>query len=127
MTQWFQPLEKKSGPNAGKFHMTIQTNSEASKGIAHPIGYCAEDCPGHDTPGEAIDHWYEYLADKAEFRTVKREDADKLDRCDAAECSEFTANYAFAPGHITMSKHLCDEHLNRDAYLAALRAGRVKS
>lgn len=56
---------KKDGVGTGKWHFTQMRDKKI-----WPVGPCAEDCSGHDTPEEAAEHYRQYLISEAEY-TIK--------------------------------------------------------
>jgi hypothetical protein len=68
---------------------------------------------GHATEREACDCFRQYeLDNELEFRTMPKEQAETLHKCQAPECGEFTAGLA----SLGQYRHfyLCDAHRNRD-------------
>ena len=71
------------------------------------IGYCAEDCAGHDTAEGAERHWYDYEMDHARYDV-----AFSGAQYPCVVCQAWTAMGARLPdGYETHV--LCDEHRNR--------------
>ena len=68
------------GKKTGLWHYCY-ANSEGTR----PIGYCAQDCPGHATPEEAELHQRQYVLDH-EVRHY--EDCDAQKRC--LVCEQWT-------------------------------------
>jgi len=102
-----QPLRIESGPNAGHWHMTSSSGSTPP----HPVGYCANGCPGHDTAEEAVRHYHEWRADEAEIRSLEKEPCDV--------CDQARTHVALFSG-IRSPVYLCATHANRDGVLKAL-------
>lgn len=102
---YYQALEikGKDGKGTGKYHFT-RTND----GITFPVGYCADGCPGHDTPDEAADHYHQYLLDNARY------DIGVHNYSPCEICGELTNKVAtLGPGHMEVH-NLCDKHRNRE-------------
>lgn len=47
----------------GKWHFTCRNGKHII-----PVGFCAEDCPGHDTPEGANEHYRQHLLSNAVFK-----------------------------------------------------------
>ena len=93
-------------PDAGKWRYTNMND-----GQVWPEGYCAQDCPGHDTADEARQHQTEYELDNARFDGAW---AEVWHRCEAEGCEELTDRFAsYGPGQM-VSHNLCDAHRNRE-------------
>lgn len=106
---YYQPSQK---IDTGKWHFT-RTND----GYTIPVGYCADDCDGHDTPDEARAHYRDYELDNARFdgHTVGS-------RHQCAICGEWTDRFASLGPGLMATFTLCDEHCNREE-LAKVYAG----
>lgn len=100
------------GNRVGKWHYTSKRHDEV-----HPIGYCANGCPGHETAEEACEHYKEYMLDIASFtaQSWEREEPCRV-------CGAMTLGLAVIPGH-HLPVTLCDLHSNRDGLSQAI--GRV--
>jgi hypothetical protein len=105
--QVLQPLQIKSGPNAGKWHMC-----ESNSGGTYPTGHCAGDCPGHDTASGAQAHYDEWCADNASLTPITK------DLCHA--CGKPATQVFTWPG-LSPWGYVCEEHANRDGVHAALK------
>lgn len=89
--------------NSGLWHYTV-TNDDRTL----PVGYCAQNCPGHATPDEAREHYRLYLLDHATYDGFLNDEQRRCERC-----GKWTQHYASIP--INMERHiLCDEHCNRE-------------
>lgn len=100
---YYQPRELlKDGKPTGLWHYTCRNDDRV-----WPVGYCAQDCPGHATPEEAREHYRQYLLDNARYDGYLRDEQRKCEICGA-----WTQRYAEGP-HIFMHV-LCDEHCNRE-------------
>lgn len=113
----YQPLKIASGPNAGKWRMTVSSDEE---GWCHATGYCGDDC-AHDTPQEAENHFDEYVIDNATFTDTAQHEAEEQHRCEAPSCNNWSWNRGTARRHWTHTFWLCPSHLNRDGFKAALK------
>jgi hypothetical protein len=69
-----------------KWHYTV---SNTSKTYCYPVGACAHDCPGHDTPQEAYQHYVDGIC-AGEIR--ERDDLNTQNKC--VECGEWTNHFA---------------------------------
>ena len=101
---YYQPLEiaDESGAPTGRYHYTVTNNGETAA-----IGYCAEDCPGHETKEEACEHYRQYLLDcHAQYNGTY---SDHLSQCSV--CGILTNRY----GQVAEALYipLCDEHCDR--------------
>lgn len=107
--------------DAGKWRYTCMND-----GRVWPVGYCAKDCPGHDTPEEANAHQRDYELDNAVFTEGPSVD-EALDRyrCQArandadepSQCGKLTTSVARVGSYQRIS--LCVDHLNRDGLATA--------
>lgn len=94
-------------PDAGKWRYTCMND-----GQIWPVGYCAQDCPGHDTPEEARAHQTEYLMNERVDLDGRWRDAQhKCEQCDA-----WTDRYANVDNGATFN--LCDTHRTRETVAA---------
>jgi hypothetical protein len=90
-------------PDAGKWRYTCMND-----GRVWAEGYCAQDCPGHDTREGAYEHQTQYiLENRVELRGV-HSDTKRL--CRAPGCDEWTTLYARVDQFSIFD--LCSEHLN---------------
>ena len=93
-------------PDAGKWRYTNMND-----GRIWPEGYCAENCPGHDTAEGAREHMTAYVLDHARY-DGKWDNTQH--RCQAEGCEAWTDRYA-EPGHPANHPYdLCDEHRNSE-------------
>jgi hypothetical protein len=118
---YYEPREKtdKDGNPTGLYHYTRMND-----GRIWPTGYCAQDCPGHDTKEGAYEHQRQYLLDNAKFDSGKFKDA--LFRCDVPDCKNFSDTSSRVQGQIS-SYTLCEEHRNRAGLEKVLKVGDVIS
>ncbi len=98
---------KSGGQSTGKWHYTKRNDDQI-----WPVGYCAEECPGHDTALEARRHYTEYLLDNR----LRLDGTYAGAQYECAVCKEFTGRYGSVDGR---DYALCDRHRTRD-HLAAL-------
>lgn len=103
-------LDKETGKGTGKWHYTVAWGESDGMRVA-AIGYCAQDCPGHDTPREAEAHYKQYLLDER-TRYVAGEHATSQHRCQVDGCGAWTTGMAFVGGY--ESYYLCDAHRDRE-------------
>lgn len=107
---YYQPAQIEKGPNAGKWHYVSINRRNGT----HPVGYCADGCPGHDSEDEARSHYRDYLLDSLSF-VDGPSDPDTLYRCEFDGCKERTAGVAeTGPGKLLVW-FLCAEHRNRES------------
>jgi hypothetical protein len=92
---------KKDGEPSGLWHYTV-TND----GYTSPVGYCAQDCPGHPTPKEASEHYRQYLLDTSTCVVT----VGDYNPCEV--CGALTNKMAGVHGIPTY--RLCEEHATRD-------------
>jgi hypothetical protein len=86
----------------GKYHYTRSCSAGTS-----PVGYCADSCPGHDTPEEAREHYRQYLLDKCVVPIVMLEEQRKC-----LECGEWTQDAVLIDARERLV--LCKEHQGRE-------------
>ena len=98
-----------NGSNAGKWHYTTHNKRLGTR----PIGYCAENCPGHDTAEEAREHYRQYRLDKELLFHDDHENPRTLHKCEHAGCEEYTSGSATMGPYLFW--YLCSEHRTRDA------------
>jgi hypothetical protein len=105
------------GNPSGIWHYTAQNDD-----YVYPVGYCAQDCPGHATPEEAREHYRLYLLDTARYDGVSKDEQRKCEKC-----GEWTQGYVHIP--LSMERHvLCDNHRNRETLDAVMhRVGQSMS
>ena len=103
------------GERTGKWHYTVAWGDAGGTRVA-AVGYCAQDCSGHDTPQAACDHYKHYLLDQR-TRYAAGEQAMTQHRCEVADCGAWTTGAAFVGGYEV--HYLCDAHRDR-AHLAPL-------
>lgn len=106
-------LSTPDGTPTGRYHM-VSYSDESPPPLILPIGYCAEQCPGHTTPEGAQAHYYDYLADRAAMR--KQEDVAR--KC--VVCGAWTQTEMWTPGEFHHHAVLCPEHATRDHFRAYL-------
>jgi hypothetical protein len=101
---YYQAREiSKDDKPTGKFHYTRMND-----GDIRPVGYCASNCPGHDTPEEAAEHYRQYLIDNAQY---DHKMLNQQKQCQI--CGQWTDQFAttFQYGLFV----LCPEHCNRES------------
>lgn len=92
-----------NGKPSGTWHYTVRNDDRI-----HPVGYCAQNCPGHSTPDEAREHYRLYLVDSATYNGVLQGEQRECE-----SCKDWTQGYASIP--INMERHiLCDKHRNHE-------------
>jgi len=90
----------------------VSMNSEGTGG--HPIGHCADCCPGHATAEQAAEHYRQYLLDNLRFQD-DLQDPGTLHKCEAPDCPNFTSGSGHPVGtHAPRS--LCASHRNRETF-----------
>lgn len=108
MTLWYAPRKILEGPNAGKFHFTTRSD-EPGEPIAHPVGACANGCPGHDDGDAATLHYSEGVC-AGEIR----ERDDELEQQCCTVCREWTTHRALLWEDLHADEHpICSEHGGR--------------
>lgn len=98
--RYFAPRQNAA---TGKWHFTVQEGREIK-----PVGPCAEGCPGHARPEDAITHYASYLLDKR--KTVLRD--GRFRSC--MICGGRTNK------HVRIGRKeldLCEEHLDTESLL----------
>lgn len=92
-------IADENGTGIGKWRYTVRNDDRV-----YAVGYCADGCPGHDTPEEAREHYRQYTLDhahEAEFRPPS----------ECLICGAWTPK-GFDVDHHTYA--LCDEHRTRE-------------
>lgn len=77
-----------------------------------PIGYCADGCPGHDTPKQARDHYVAFLLDHLNFIDDSDEPTDTYP-CEVPSCRNECDGGVQAPYGPRLF-HLCADHRTRE-------------
>lgn len=96
----------------GKWHYT---GCSDEGGLAHPVGDCANGCPGHATAADARQHYVEGAIRDAVFRPLPRVE------CDFPGCSA-AANICAEVGlHVPQFFNLCSVHSDRTCLHALYR------
>lgn len=83
----------------------------ANDDFIYPVGYCADNCPGHATEQEAKDHYKEYLLDNVQIITPDDKKLWPKYKCDVKECNnqgDHSVNFRGYSYH-----NLCKDHTNR--------------
>lgn len=112
-----QPRQVKGGRADGKFHYT-----RMREGHVYPIGPCRDnDCPGHDTPDGACEHYKIGLIAKAKFIPMGDDEYPKY-KCEVAGCCEEAKWIARIPDWARQYQ-LCRAHANRDGLLLVIQVG----
>lgn len=106
-------LADADGRPSGLWHYTVR-NGDA----VWAIGYCADGCPGHDTPEVAMEHQRQYEVDHAVL------DGTVYTSYHACQvCGRLTNRTAmWGPGNMDMA-WLCDDHRTRDHLRALVSVG----
>ena len=98
---YYKARQIASDDSTERYHFTCRNDDRI-----WPVGYCAEECPGHDTPEEAAAHYHEYLLD---HRLEFEDDPSTQIRCEV--CDVWTTGYARLDQMRIIN--LCDEHKTR--------------
>ncbi len=97
-------LKGADGNPAGLWHFTCQNDNRI-----WPVGYCAQDCPGHPTREEAQEHYRQYLLDNARYH-VRMSNQQRPCRI----CSVWTQELVEL--ELGTSRYvLCEAHQNRES------------
>lgn len=88
-----------------------------------PVGYCAQECEGHDTDEEACNHFKEYLLDNITYKEDS-EDPHHLRRCKHVGCKNMTDGYAANHMYYKLFT-LCKEHRNKESIAPLLSVGEM--
>lgn len=102
---YYQASEiQKDGKGTGKFRYTKHNKRTGT----YAVGYCADDCEGHDTEEEACEHYRQYLLnERVRTGTV----LGSKHQCSYEGCEEWTQNMA----HIGEASYsICQFHNNRE-------------
>ena len=89
------------------WHYTCANNDDV-----YPVGYCADNCPGHSTEDEAIDHYKQYLLDEARFTDPKDDNLWPKYKCDIKDCVNHGSVSVSVGGY--SHYNLCQDHANKD-------------
>lgn len=100
----YQAREKinDDGSPSGLFHYTVANGSGKT---VYPVGYCANDCPGHATAEEAEEHYRQFELDNVHFN----ENPTEQRRCQV--CGEWTQGVGYTHWKVF---YLCLNHQTRD-------------
>jgi hypothetical protein len=120
---YYGPREKMDADRKGSgiWHYTVANDDRV-----YPVGYCAEGCPGHDTPEGALAHQTEWERDHITFRESGR--PGEWHECGIEGCSELTRTMAeWGTGGAVPHLYVCDQHANRETVAPMVSAGIVTS
>ena len=109
------PREKANpdGTPSGVWHYTNRNDD-----LIYPIGYCAQACPGHDSPDGAIEHQRQYEVDHA---VLDGPVSTSYHPCQV--CGAPTNRMAmWGMGNMAMG-WLCDEHRTREHVASLVKVG----
>lgn len=95
--------------DSGLWHYTVQMG-----GRAFPTGYCAKDCPGHDTADAARGHYKAHLLDGAIETTLSQWSGCRV-------CDQPTKK-AMLYGSMGLEP-LCEAHCNRESLEPLVKVG----
>lgn len=98
--RYYSPRQKHTD---GLWHYTVKVDDHVE-----PVGYCADDCPGHDTPQQAADHFKDYLLDK----TSRKLQDPELRLCNV--CKAYTTWRVLVGKGIPIRLILCEKHQGRE-------------
>ena len=120
---YYEARQINEGPLKGKWHFTSANRRSGT----HPVGYCSRwrdegdkaveiseeefNAHAHDTREEAEECYRQYELHHARFADPP-ENPQQLHRCEAKDCSEYTAGLAEVGQ--TRLLFLCDAHRNRE-------------
>lgn len=118
-----QPREiHRDGAATGLWHFTEAHGSDGRRGV-FAVGYCADGCPGHDTPEGARDHMTDYLRETALVTALPPfpEVADTQHLCDRHRDD---APHRVAATHQVKNagqlvQFVCDEHARDLSWIKA--------
>lgn len=113
---YYQPRELRTGAGdpTGLWHYTRRNDNQI-----WPVGYCRDQCPGHPSADEAVEHYRQYLLDE-ELRLDGRLHAEQRP---CAVCAAWTQGLATL-GEIAVLV-LCDDHRTRETVDQLFRFGGV--
>lgn len=95
------------GNPTGKWRYTRRNDNQI-----WAIGFCADDCPGHDTPEEACEHHKEYLLSGMKIRGPKTSEWPKY-KCRKKGCNSEATHFLIIPGRFS-DICVCEAHANVD-------------
>lgn len=114
---YYEPRQMidKEGKETGLYHYTRQNRRTGT----FPVGYCADNCPGHPDEAGAYEHYRQYLLDTAEFNFSRLKDQQV--RCCLKGCGNWTQELAQTEDQ----RHfmLCTDHQNRETLEKVLVVG----
>ena len=94
---YYSPQQKQT---TGKWHYTCQNGA-----CIFEVGFCNE-CEGHDSPGEATEHYRQYKLSQSEIKI----DDECQKKCEI--CSAWTQSYrTYGDSWWLEHYYFCDEHL----------------
>lgn len=108
-------------PDAGKWRYTCMND-----GRIWPIGYCAQDCPGHDDPEGAEQHQREFDLEEALRRGPSH--SEPWSFCKFPGCGRRTPSFFEVGPGMGRPIYLCEQHQGREGLATIYRGpGRVIS
>jgi hypothetical protein len=118
-------IQDGDGKGTGKWRYTCYNDNQKR---TWAVGYCAQDCPGHDTPDEAREHYKQYLLDialrlDANADSVPGAVEPPKFKCEAEGCEALTSKAAKVGYGIPRMFNLCPEHMNRETVETLFEVG----
>ena len=92
-----------SGPKEGRYHYT---RANCYKGV-EPVGYCADDCPGHRNKDDAEEHYRQYMLDTARVHMARM-----VHQCEI--CQAETNRTVVTGPQGMMEFFLCEKHEGKE-------------
>lgn len=113
----FKARERRNaaGGHSGLWHYT-----NCNDDYVYPVGYCAQDCPGHATEGEACEHYKQYLIDEM-TRISPKTGVWPKHKCKVEGC-ENEGTHAISVGGYSYYE-VCEEHADKGTLGKLLTVG----
>ena len=106
MTELWAARKLADSHHRGLWHYTFASDESDHRCVAYPVGYCADDCPGHSSEHAAREHYATWVCDGP---ILDRIDPDLDVRCVA--CGEWTQRRVmFERERYGAETELCDAH-----------------
>jgi hypothetical protein len=110
----YEALEiKRDGERTGLWHYTRN---------GQPVALCERGCKGHASPGEAREHYREYLISTIHFTGPKQNEWPKH-KCKIDGCNHEATYLAKTLGNMPRNYEICKDHANAESVSTLIRVG----